>query len=96
MLAAAGIAFLYGRTRNRPIGAIDAAVTRLGFQHSFAGRAFIEPLTGVGWHRLFDGMPALRAGDRGFENYFVCLRRHNAYPVRMRNPARIGSSTSSR
>ena len=50
----------------------------------------------VGWHRLFDGVSAFRAGDRGLMYYFVRLRRHRAYPVRMRNPARMGSSTSSR
>ncbi len=91
-LCAAGLAFLYGRAWHGRVGTVDAAVPFQRFQHRVAGRAFIEPLTRIRWHRFFRDMSALGTGENGLKDYFVLLLRHRAYPVRMRKPARIVSA----
>ena len=95
-LCAAGLAFLYRRAWYGGIGAINAAVPFERLQDRVAGRAFIEPLTRIGWHRFFRDMSTFWTGENGLKDYFVRLRRHSAYPVRIRKPAMIGSNTSSR
>ena len=56
---------LHRGTRDRAVGAVDAAVAGLRAQHLAAALTFIEPLAGVGWHRLRFGVPAPRASQGG-------------------------------
>src|SRR5215469_16079062 len=56
-------------TRNRPVGAEDAAITRPRAQECAAAGAFIEKLTGVRRHRLTFPGPAYRAGDSGIRDH---------------------------
>jgi hypothetical protein len=65
------LAFLNGRAWDRPEGAEHAAVTLLWLQQHMATGAFVEPLTGIGRHRLFSTTPAFWTGDGGFQEY-IC------------------------
>jgi len=66
--ASFGAAFLNGRAGDVAVGAIDAAISLFGPEHSLAFLALVEPLAGVGGHRLFFGMPAMRTGQCGFKD----------------------------
>jgi len=57
------------RTRNRPVGTEDAAITGPRAQECAAAGAFIEKLTGVRRHRLTFRGPAYRAGDGGIRDH---------------------------
>src|SRR5262245_48644407 len=61
-------ALLNRRTRNRAVGAIDAAVARFGLQHRPAALAVIEVLAGVGRHPFGFGVTAPRACDHTDDN----------------------------
>jgi len=50
-------------TRNRSVGAKNAAVTRLWSDDRVAFFTLIKPLTSIGGHRLGFGVPALRTGQ---------------------------------
>ena len=73
--AALGTRFLHRRARDGSVGAVNAAVALLGLQDSAAALAVIEPLAGVGRHRLCLHVAALGAGDRrgelGLGNHFA-------------------------
>ena len=58
-----GGADLHRRTRHGRVGTKHAAVAGLGLQDSPAVIATVEPLAGVGWHRLRLGVTARRTGD---------------------------------
>lgn len=58
---------LPGRALRRAVATEDAAVALLGSQERLAVRALVEPLAGVGRHRLGLRATARRAGDRRFE-----------------------------
>jgi hypothetical protein len=69
------------RARHGAIGAIDAAVTRLGLEHSVALLALVEPLAGVGGHGLGLGVAALRTGQGRVQRHGGRSRRHFALPT---------------
>src|SRR5690606_35047507 len=56
-------ALLNRRARHRAIGAVDAAVARLRFQHDVALLALVEPLTRVRRHGLRLRVATLRASE---------------------------------
>jgi hypothetical protein len=59
-------ALLYWRARYRAIGAIDAAIARLRFEDGMTLLAFVEPLAGIGGHRLDLCSATLGTGQRRF------------------------------
>ena len=60
--ASLGATFLNGWAWDIAIRAIDTAVPLLGPEHRFAFLALVKPLTSIGGHRLFFGMPAFGTG----------------------------------
>jgi hypothetical protein len=50
------------------VGAKYATIPGLGPEQRSAGLAFIEKLADIRRHRFRFGMPAMRAGERRFEN----------------------------
>jgi hypothetical protein len=66
--AAAAFPFqLYRRAGHGAIGAEHAAVARLWLQQRMAMLALVEPLAGIGRHRLCLDETALGTGQRGLE-----------------------------
>jgi len=55
--------------RNGTVRAVDAAVTRFGFEKGVTLLALVEPLTGVGGHRLPPGMAANRTRQGRVEKH---------------------------
>ena len=91
-----GGADLHRRTRHGRVGAEHAAVAGLGLEDHPAVPAIVEPLAGVGRHRLRLAVPARRTGDGCLQYYRCLLRRHIAYPVIARKTTSAGSSIGSR
>ena len=87
---------LHRRTGHGRVGTIHAAVAGLGLQHSPAVTAIVEPLTGVGRHRLRFGVTARRTSDGCLQYYRCFLRCHIAYPVIARKTNSAGSRIGSR
>jgi hypothetical protein len=56
---------LHRRTSDRAVGTVDATVAGLRAQHLATALALLEPLAGIGGHRLGLDMTAARAGQGG-------------------------------
>ena len=72
------------RTRHRAVGAVDAAVSRLGLEHDVALLALIKPLACSGGHRLGLGVSAFGTGQRRFGNdrvHLVAAVTVDGYPA---------------
>ncbi len=83
--AATAFAMLLNRrTRHRGVGAVDAAVSRLGLEHDVALLALIKPLACIGGHRLGLGVSALGTSQRRFGNdsvHLVAAATDDGYPA---------------
>ena len=64
----AALTLLDGWTLHTAVGAIDAAVARLGLQDRPAALAVVEVLAGVRGHRIRSPVPAIRASDGRLQN----------------------------
>src|SRR5215813_6710511 len=78
---AAGSRLLDGRTRDRPVGAKDAAVAGRGLQAGAASRTVVEELAGVRWHPLRRLVSAVRAGDNRLLDHGITLEGYPACVV---------------
>ena len=76
---------LHWRARDGRIGAIDAAVASLGFEHRAAALAVVEPLAGVSGHRFILRVAALGAGNRRGEfgpgGHFAAFKGEEGKPA---------------
>src|SRR6266702_1423510 len=68
-LSAAAARLLDRWTRNRPVGAKDAAIAVLAFQSSAAAPAVVEQLAGVRRHPLGRRVVAVRTPNGGIEDH---------------------------
>ncbi len=93
---AAATTSLLRRTWHRCVRAKDTTIACQRFQYCTASLAIVKPLAGIGRHLLCLRVPALGASDGRFQDHFVCLLRHSAYPVMNKKIANAGSSTRSR
>lgn len=80
----ATVLLLDGRTFNRSVRAKYTAIPWLGFEQYSAGLALVKKLAGIGRHRLFFGMTAVRTSNRRFENHrahFLSGLSEDGYPA---------------
>lgn len=56
--------FLNRRARHGAVGTVNTTIAGFRFEHSVALLALVEPLAGIGWHRLVFAMPAIGACQR--------------------------------
>lgn len=86
---------MYRRARNRRIRTENAAITIQRFENGSTRLALIKPLTRICRHGFSFEMPTVWTCQRGFKNNYCFCRCHIAYPVRIRNPANMGSKIAS-